>query len=594
MKDKDTGRRAPARQSAPRHRPGARSAGQPDPAQRLRVVVIVTPAELEDDHPVARKARDNELLSPLRRTRLTPEELAQLHSAEDEHFGRVVEFARRSRLEVVEVSRTRHDVVLEGSVADLNEAFGVTLEHFEHAGGTYRSYQGEVHVPEELEDVVDGVLGLSSVPVGRHLSTPTSGSGQAIQGGPVRVTEIARHYHFPEGLTGKGQRIAILAFGGGYHERDLADFLRQVRPRHRGSITPISVLGASNDPLEYGKLQSFVRDMTRPDSSFEALQKKYGDDFTGALATIEATMDIEIVAAVAPEADIDVYFAPNEPQGFYMAVHAALGSVDAETGGMAHPGSHTPPTVISVSWGASEPTWGEGYMRLMNRALAHAKSRDIPVCCASGDLGSWCEFHPPDEEDHRVRVSFPASSPHALAIGGTTLRPSGDVVWNATWQGVSMATGGGLSGYFTAPTYQAPITAPSLPHDELWLSGSRESASFRGRAVPDVAASADARAGYEILVGGVVTAGGGTSASTPLWAGLLALLSESLGQPVGWINALLYQPQLGDAFRPVEEGDNDVTGGQVAYFRASPGWNACTGLGTPIGKRLLDLLARYE
>jgi kumamolisin len=110
--------------------------------------------------------------------------------------------------------------------------------------------------------------------------------------------------------------------------------------------------------------------------------------------------------------------------------------------------------------------------------------------------------------------------------------------------------------------------------------------------VPDVAAHADATFGYQLLLGGQRCPGGGTSAVAPLWAALLACLNESLGYQLGWVNPVLYHPEVARAFRPVTEGDNDVSDGKIAYYRARRGWNACTGLGTPDGIRLLEALGQ--
>jgi kumamolisin len=108
---------------------------------------------------------------------------------------------------------------------------------------------------------------------------------------------------------------------------------------------------------------------------------------------------------------------------------------------------------------------------------------------------------------------------------------------------------------------------------------------FAGRGVPDVAGDADPESGYEVRVDGLNTAIGGTSAVAPLWAGMIALFNQSLGKPVGFLNTLLYsQVSTGGGFHPITEGNNGA-------FKAGPGWNACTGLGSPNGAKILSLLA---
>jgi kumamolisin len=198
-----------------------------------------------------------------------------------------------------------------------------------------------------------------------------------------------------------------------------------------------------------------------------------------------------------------------------------------------------------------------------------------------------------------ANVNFPASSPYALACGGTALCRSGDrlgreIVWNKSLHGTRLASGGGVSGWFPAPPYQGRAHTPrydkSSPH-KTWLShemAARE--GHRGRGVPDVAANADFDTAYEIVVGGVDYHGFGTSAAAPLWAALIARLNEGLGHPLGWVNRDLYHPAVAPTLRPVTHGDNDVCDGRLLYYRARRSWCGCTGLGTPDGVRLLRAL----
>src|SRR5262249_55322279 len=104
-----------------------------------------------------------------------------------------------------------------------------------------------------------------------------------------------------------------------------------------------------------------------------------------------------------------------------------------------------------------------------------------------------------------------------------------------------------------------------------------------GRGVPDVAANADAETGYRIRVDGLDTVSGGTSAVAPLWAGLIALVNQHRKKPLGFLNAALYALKAG-AF-------NDITSGSNGAYSAKPGWDPCTGLGTPRGADLMNRLS---
>jgi kumamolisin len=170
-------------------------------------------------------------------------------------------------------------------------------------------------------------------------------------------------------------------------------------------------------------------------------------------------------------------------------------------------------------------------------------------------------------------VDFPASSPHILGCGGTNLQSANgaitsETVWNDGAKGG--ATGGGFSVQFPLPAFQtsAGVTPPS----------------GGGRGVPDVSGDADPESGYQVLVDGQSLVIGGTSAVAPLWSGLIALLNQKLGQPLGFLLPGLY------ALSSSTEAFHDITQGSNGAFSAGPGWDACTGLGSPSGENLLAAL----
>lgn len=293
-------------------------------------------------------------------------------------------------------------------------------------------------------------------------------------------------------------------------------------------------------------------------------------------------MDVEIAAALAPGAEFLVIFAPGNGRGLYEALHKAM-----EAGA----------SVISLSWGFVECALPGHQVHAINRVLHDASVLGITVCCASGDDGSRATGE--SSSNGLANVTFPASSPYVLACGGSALRPSGDriegeIVWNNTLHGTRLASGGGVSGWFAAPTYQSRVSLPlydqSAPR-KTWICQERAALdSHRGRGVPDVAANADFDSGYEIVVGGLDYHGFGTSAAAPLWAALIARLNEGLCRRLGWVNRDLYHPEVASTFRPITHGNNDVCDGKVAFYRARRRWCGCTGLGTPDGVGLLRAL----
>jgi kumamolisin len=205
-------------------------------------------------------------------------------------------------------------------------------------------------------------------------------------------------------------------------------------------------------------------------------------------------------------------------------------------------------------------------MTAMDDAFQAAAAMGITVCVASGDNGSTDGVS--DGNDH---VDFPASSPYALACGGTSLRANqtaitSEVVWNDGANGG--ASGGGISSFFPTPGWQMGKKATHRGGVSIALTK---------RGVPDVAADADPATGYNVRIDGTDTVIGGTSAVAPLWAGLIARINQANGTPAGYLNPMLYgKPQ---ALRDIISGSN-------GDFEAAKGWDACTGLGTPNGAAL--------
>jgi kumamolisin len=209
-------------------------------------------------------------------------------------------------------------------------------------------------------------------------------------------------------------------------------------------------------------------------------------------------------------------------------------------------------------------------MIAMDQAFQDAAALGVSVCSASGDSGSGDGVN-----DKLAHVDFPASSPFALACGGTRLTAAGttiaqETVWNEPTGG---ATGGGVSDQFSKPAYQARAHVPPSINP-----GHRV-----GRGMPDIAGDADPQTGYIVRVDGKEGTIGGTSAVAPLWAGLIAILNQKLPKPLGFVNPLLYTV--------ASAGLHDITSGNNGQYQAGAGWDACTGWGSPDGARLLKLLA---
>jgi kumamolisin len=339
---------------------------------------------------------------------------------------------------------------------------------------------------------------------------------------------MAPYYRVPAGLGGEGQSVAILAFQGGYAVEDLTEYCEQFN-LSRPSVSAVSVDGESNDPLGC----------------------RYQD-------RVEVTGDIQLLGVMAPKARLVVYFAPNTERGWLDVLSTAV-----------HDFAHQP-SVISISWGIAEACWSGPALQALNQVLMEAAALGVTVCCAAGSHGFDDGFG-----DGVPRVEFPASSPWVLACGGTRIEIGDDgatyeTVWNDRPEGG--CTGGGISAVFDRPSWQEKIDLPS----------GADGTSRSGRGLPDVSGLAG---GYTLRVSGEEVIFKGTSAVAPLWAGLVALLNQHAGKPLGFLNPFLYGRAASvAAFR-------DVTHGSNGAYPAGQGWDACTGLGTPDARRLLELVS---
>jgi kumamolisin len=276
-------------------------------------------------------------------------------------------------------------------------------------------------------------------------------------------------------------------------------------------------------------------------------------------ADTEVALDLQVLAGVVPAAEFVMYFGPNTDRGFVDTISAAV-----------HDTTHDL-AVLSISWGAAESTFSAATQQAFNEVLADAALLGLVVCCSAGDLGSA-----DGEDDGRAHVELPASSPYALACGGTYLTVQGtDIADEVVWNDISGSTGGGVSDVFGLPDWQAAAKVPHCANP-----GGRA-----GRGVPDIAGNADFQTAFKIVVGGQWNSVGGTSAVAPLIAGLITRAAQRMGRRTGWLNPVLYR-WVGETsmYRPVTSGSNGA-------YHAGPGWNACTGLGVPQGAKLLDALA---
>ncbi len=519
--------------------PGSRAIGPVDPAEWIRLTLKVR-----------RRAALPEIASRPQAA-LSREDLAEKYGADPADVAKIRDAMERAGLDVVDENPGSRTVKVEGPADTVQHVFGVNLIRYAHAEGEYRGRIGEVHVPSEVTDLVVGVFGLDNRRMVRRRATAASTIDLAAPKKQTRPwfipPELASIYNFPAG-DGAGQTIGILEFGGGFFADDLAAFCQATGIPNTAKVVAVSVDHAS----------------TRRRDGAEG----------------EVMLDVEVVAGVCPKATIPVYFGKWTEQGWIDTLDKAL-----------HDTTHRP-SVLSISWGLAEgeDIWTAQAIDQVNESFKEAALLGVTVCVASGDDGS-------DDQvgDGHAHVDFPAASPYVLAVGGTTLRVTNGQRTESVWKdgdGLRAdgggSTGGGVSDHFPPPTWQSvDIRSVNPTHQH-------------GRTIPDVAAVASARTGYFVVVDGQAQVSGGTSASAPLWAALVARVNAALQatnktRVVGYLTPLLYGKAAGSASTLGTVACNDVFAGDnataaVGGYQANKGYDAVTGWGTPDGAALLQQL----
>jgi kumamolisin len=327
-----------------------------------------------------------------------------------------------------------------------------------------------------------------------------------------KVTDLLAAYDWPKNQPGGGV-IAILANTGGWRQADIDAFVQSIGQPIGPHVVDVEIDGENKPGTD-----------------------KIGDQ--------ELALDIQLAAA-------SYFYATGQPaeiRVYWASVYVDCMKAAAKDGC----------DVLSISWGTNESKWPQrGALAVESAAQAATEQNKMVILAASGDQDSS------DGGPGSKLVDLPSSCPHILACGGTTKTVTDEIVWNENpgneETGIGTGTGGGFSGIFQPlPAWQ--IGAPNGP----------------GRMVPDFAAHADPRAGYQLVLNGQPVTLGGTSAVAPLYAGLFAAFGRKLGfiSDVLWRNPMCF---------------NDISDGNNGAFRADRGPDPCTGLGTPIGTRIARL-----
>ncbi len=239
---------------------------------------------------------------------LSREKYAQQYGATTADLDSVAAFATAHHLTVAETDAGRRTIVLAGTVAQINAAFGISLQTFRAGDVSYFGHAGPASVPVELADIVESVHGLDTRPLAHPLIRQAT-TGQATSS--LLPAQVANLYGFPMN-SASGQTIGILEFGGGYRTSDIQNYFQNIAKLPAPNVSFVGIDGATNSP--------------GVDSNVDT----------------EVILDIAVAGSVAQGAKIVIYFAPNNDQGWVDAVTTAVHD------------QINKPSVLSISWGGNE------------------------------------------------------------------------------------------------------------------------------------------------------------------------------------------------------------------------------------------------
>jgi kumamolisin len=445
---------------------------------------------------------------PSQRVYANRTELAHQTAADPQDVELLRRYCGRFGIEIVETHW--RSVVLSGGLRQLIAAFGATASIYELPDKRrFRHRSDALHAPADIAAILRGPFGIHQWPRSHAIG--------ALHGHtmPLLAQEVLSRYQFPDG-DGSGQTVGILQLRGTFNP---ADFTKGTQNQ---GVTPKLPIVKRVDNAELAHATETEKD-------------------------VESAIDTQVIAALAPGAQIVVYAAPDDERGVLDAIRTALFD------------DQNCLSILSISFGFPESLWTPIALTILDDLFTVAALIGVSVFCASGDNGAEVD------DAGRAHVLAPASSPFAHACGGTQVTPDG-AGGEAAWEN----SGGGFSDHFEVPAWQSVAAASAAAYGVK-----------PGRGVPDVAAQA--MPGYSCCFEGTTMAMGGTSAVAPMWSALTARINQQLGTSVGFFGPLLYRASPAAFFRDVTSGGND-------RYKSVAGWNPCTGLGVPIGDALGRML----
>ncbi|MEU5043093.1 S53 family peptidase [Streptomyces griseorubiginosus] len=444
------------------------------------------------------------------------------HSASYGHYLTKAQFAARfgrTDAEVKQLTRYLHAqgltvgkvhagnllVDASGTAAQLEKAFGTKLSTFKDAksGRSFYANDSAPTLPTTLASLVSDVAGLNNHAQLHHQAVPRTVSPHNGPGGGYTPAQLKGGYNVSGTYTGSGQKIALIEFDG-FQQSNITKYDTNYS---LGSPTPT---------------------VSKVDGGSGAL----GD------GQVEVELDIEVLHAIAPKADVTVFEGPNSDAGEVDTYQAIVDSGIPTT---------------SISWGAAESARTTSNINAVDAVFKAGAAEGLGFYAASGDDGS------DDAGDGGTSVDYPASDPYVTGVGGTKLTVTSANAFSkeVAWSG----GGGGKSSVFKIPSWQTAV---------------QKSAGGGFRQVPDVSAHANPSPGVSIYSQGSWSSVGGTSAAAPEWAAFAALYNQQAAAAgkanLGFANPALYSAS--------GTGFHDITSGSNGAYSAATGWDFTTGWGS--------------
>ncbi len=473
---------------------------------------------------------------------LTPEQFSERFGPSESNYRSAIQFATSNGLQVVRTFGNRAHLEVSGTVADIERAFGVTLGTYHHPTENREFYAPDVEPSVDASLSALYIQGLDNFFIPRPSSLteykpgvePNTGSGT---NGLYLGTDFRNAYAPGVSLNGAGQVVGLVEFDG-YTPSDISKYQNLAGISPHVSVVPLTVDGVSN---------------------------------VAGANNDEVCLDIEVAIAMAPSLNqVNVY------EGLFDT--SVMNEIASPTEG------EPLPQQVSCSWGI-------GGDSAIQNALFQLAIQGQSFYYACGDFGAY----PTQTNSGNVVQNY------MTTVGGTILSMNGagaswesETVWNDGNPTGKDITGGGIFINVSIPDYQAGVNMSSNGGSTKW------------RNIPDVAMCAQS---VEIVdtqtftngnpsIPGHVHGVGGTSASAPLWAGFTALVNQqavSEGKPtLGFANPAIYDisqsPRYNAGFHDITVGANTNAVSPSLYF-AQPGYDLCTGWGSPTGQNLINFLA---